>query len=108
MRVHVHAAVSQEANQTLTALGSKFHRELGWRQHRGDHWHACGQRLLHDLKRSASRHDQDVSHEREQAVEQAVSDNLVDGVVPADASERGDRPVDVVRLVSTSEILGKT
>ena len=82
--VNIHPWGAQESYQGLPAFFGELNRETGRRGHGADDRNLRGQRFLHDLEGRPPAHHEDVLIEGEEVVQNAVTNDLVDSVVPPD------------------------
>src|ERR1051325_8666455 len=82
-RVHVEAAVADEAEEREVELGGELDGERGGRADGGDDGHARDDRFLNDLERRAAADEEQVLVQRDAFAEKRA-DHFVDGVVTAD------------------------
>src|ERR1035441_11071328 len=82
VRIDIQALTPDEANQRLTAGLGEGYGQIRWRGYRRHYGHPSGQRFLHDFEGDASADKQNVAAQREQAVEQTITQNFVHRVMP--------------------------
>src|SRR5260221_2764667 len=84
MRVHVEPPVAYEPDHGLTQLLGGRDRQARRRRNRAEHRDARNGSLLHELERQAPRDEKDVAYKWQLALEQRVTDELVERVVTTD------------------------
>src|ERR1700756_3034961 len=82
MRIHIHRVIPQETNQRNPALVSQFDRQARRGRNGSDTGNTRQQSLLNDLKRSTSTHQQQMPMIRKSGMQQAMPNDLIDGVMP--------------------------
>src|SRR5207249_5704141 len=82
--VHVEAVLAQKAHERHPEALGRRDGEAGRRADGGEDREAGRDRLLHDLISGTTAHRQHTVAERQQSVEERATDDLIDGVVPAD------------------------
>src|SRR6266511_4834865 len=81
--VHIESIAANEAAQGNPGGRRELDGQTRWRRNRGNKRDTGQQGLLHELERRATRQDEDEVVKRERVFHHAPSDDLVDGVVPA-------------------------
>jgi len=84
MSVDVHSSVAKKSDQGLGVFVGKLDRQAGGGRNCREQGEAGHQGFLDDFKRYAATHHEDVPIERELVLEKRMTDDLVDGIVPAD------------------------
>ena len=84
MGIDVERWGAEKTDQRLAAFAGEVHRQSGGRGDRSDDRNPSRERLLDDLERRASAHNQDVISERKQIVEEGAANCFVDRIMTAD------------------------
>ena len=91
MRVQVHPAIAQEADERLPRVLRQRHRQARGRRYRGHDRDSRCERLLKDFKRGTPADKQHVVRQRRQPGQQGPSDCLVHRVVTANVFPENDQ-----------------
>ena len=84
MRVHVEVFVAEEPDHGLAEALGRGDREARRRRHRAQHRDTRNRSLLDELERQPAGHEQHLVREWKRPFEHRRTDQLVEGVVPAD------------------------
>src|SRR5579859_1047403 len=81
--IYIHSVVAQETDEGDAAGVGQFDGQAGGGGDGGDTGDACQQGLLDDLERGATTNEQDMLIIRKRIMQQAISDQFIDGIVTA-------------------------